>query len=252
MVLTATFHEVVGHGLGSELMGHNFTKFKVYPNGTGNAWWEYVGEPTVGEKVFILSAGLALNLILALVFFSLAYVFRKKFFFSLFSLIFGFVNFIGSVVYMFWNAIQPIGGSGDLGQILAFFPQYRLFFIIVAGILSFGGIIAFNLYLYKYLQKWIQDYGGFRWILIIALLVIQSLAWVLGDVSLVIPNIAPWPLVTNIGATLLTLIYIGIRNKKSVDSIETEKLILPTIIFWGIAITLFLLTFFWLGKGIIL
>lgn len=252
IILSTTAHEVLGHGLVANLTGNTFTKFEIFPNGIGFAYWEYASDFVPMDEVKILLAGLIVNAILAVTFFMFAFIFRSKLLPALVFLVWGFINVLAGLSYMFWNAIYPIGGSGDIGQVLVHIPQYKSLFLYASGILSLLGIIIFNIFIYSLLQKWINATTKLRWVLLSTIFLIQGLAWFSADMNLLVPGVEWKPQIFALLVTVITLLIIGVSNKQPKEIIEFKKPWFWSVLFWLLAGLLVYIIIAFLQQGSVL
>jgi hypothetical protein len=246
IILAVAVHEILGHGMGAELQGHNFTNFTLLPDGMGWANYEYTHPITPSEEKFILLAGPISTYIFALLFFILAFLFRKKFFISLTALILGAAQLLDGAPYMLWNSIFSSGG-GDFGRFLAYNPDFKFLFIILGAIMTFGGLVFLNVYLYTLIRPKISNIN--RWYLLGLFFVIQVGAWLTFDWNQLAPGSGFLAPVSSLIVTALTLIFIGIKNVQyKQESFDYWKI--QMIVSWIIGLIVLVLTLFWFSKGV--
>lgn len=246
IILAVGVHEILGHGVGAELQGHQFTNFTLLPDGMGRAEYQYTHEITASEDKFILLAGPISTYIFTLIFFFLAFLFRRKFFLSLTFILLGATQLLDGAPYMLWNSIFSTGG-GDFARFLDYSPNFKLLFILLGAAMTFGGIIFMNLYSYRLIRPKLSQIN--HWFLLLSLFILQVLAWLVFDWNQLAPGsgfLAPF---SSLLITFFTLLAIGIINKEyKSENFSDWKF--PLILSWVLAIIVLLLTLFWFSSGV--
>jgi hypothetical protein len=212
----------------------------------GWAEYTYTHSITPFEDKFILLAGPISTYFFALVLFLLAFLFRKKFFMSMTALILGATQLLDGAPYMLWNSIFSSGG-GDFGRFLTYSPDFKILFIILGAIMTFGGLVFLNIYLYKLIRPKIYDIN--RWYLLGLFFVIQIGGWLTFDWNQLAPGSGFFAPFSSLIVTALILISIGIKNPQYKKELFDNWKI-PLIVSWIIGIIILVLTLFWFSKGV--
>jgi hypothetical protein len=260
IVIAVGVHEILGHGLFSEVVGMSFESFNLKIDGMGTAYSNFpegMPEETMPKfSLFIWTlAGPAMTILFGIILISLAYIFRKKFFASLSCLILAILSILDSSPYVFWNTISPVG-TGDIAKILSWYPSstIKLSFLIIGGLIMFLSIFLINLLFFKTSQKWfgndIIKKSSNKIILLIAFFILQLVGWFAFDWNQLIPGIGQLPNIIGVGFTAIVLGFVYFKENWKEESKEEIKWVLPTIIAWIMGIIIFLLTFFIFQYGV--
>jgi hypothetical protein len=251
MILAVGVHEILGHGVGAELMGHTFTKFTLLPDGMGWANYDYTHEITDFENLFILLAGPVSTYIASIIFFVLAFSLRKKIFASLTFLVLGFTQLMDGAPYMLWNSILPVE-PGDFGGVLTIVPEYRGLFIVLGASMLIFGIIFFNMYVFRLIINWLGNISTFltRFLVILVLFFAQAGAWFIFDWNQLAPGIGFWPQITAVVITGLVSLVLLFHKPNTEVSFESHECILPLSVSWLCFIVVFLSTLLYFSHGV--
>lgn len=255
-IFAVSLHEIVGHGLGSLLVGGNFVGFRLHLDGMGSAWTPRPEGCSTFQEVFILSAGIGVTLIAGIVFLYLALIFRKRPSLSLILITFAATCLLDGAPYLLWSSyVQQ--GNGDPFRILRQLDssQMRWAFMAAGAVLTAGSIFVTNLLFFKSMGNWLSPSKDFerkeKWMLLALLLVGNAGNWLLFDWDQLAPGAGLLPAFVGIVFTILTLgvIHLGNLGRQDLGSeLVHEKL--PIVKTWAFAGATVLAIVLWFSEGV--
>lgn len=259
VIAAVTFHEVIGHGLVTALLGGTFSGFGILIDGMG---WARVELSVLSplKQAIVLAGGALVTNLFSVLFILLGAKLKKHFLVSVTFLTLALTFLSDGLPYFFWDALFQ-GGLGDASGILGLYPflWLKTLIVILSGIAFVAAVLLLNHMLLNRIYTFLgtKERSSRVEFAVIAgtLFVVQTFAWFSFDWTQLVPvpQIWLWP---SIIPTIMTLIYFGARVAlfgKGQTSTASERPIhfrAAILIAWGLCALVIAIILLFLQNGI--
>ncbi|MBI4582009.1 MAG: M50 family metallopeptidase [Planctomycetes bacterium] len=255
MLIAATVHEVVGHGLATLLVGGQFLGFQLDLDGMGHAWTPLPQHAGRWHQVVVFLGGVTATTAVGSLLLATAYAARKKPVVALPALALALNLLLEGSPYLFWNALHPVL-PGDVAVVVAIYPLpwVRTLLMAMGGGIMIASIMCGAALLLWMIEGWVGNgqplTGRWRIIALVLLGALSGAAWFLFDWNQLAPGLDSWPNVVGLSlhlAAALSLFWIRIAPEPLAFSRRATAY--AVAVGWAMVATAVAVTVFWLRPG---